>query len=275
MDSSMLQASAVAGGAAGLVGGSAGVDSQTGSAVSLGANGAGSMMSPAGVLAPFPMGGFPTGMAPFNGAFPGFGQQFSFPQGIEGQEAVEEEEDEELFVTKIYKKLPLLLIALPLALAVVVVVVVVVVNTVVVPVVVAVPTLFPKLAKAILRKKLARRPYSYPKSKNYQYTPAIEYEPPKVEAAYPATSYNDSYEAPYTPKPTYSAPAPVYFKPRPTYAPPAPAYPTAKPTYAAPAPSYSAPVYAATAKYKRHVAQPAVTPQQMESMEPIARLLQK
>ncbi|KAK2716646.1 hypothetical protein QYM36_006956 [Artemia franciscana] len=225
MDSSMLQASAVAGGAAGLVGGSAGVDSQTGSAVSLGANGAGSMMSPAGVLAPFPMGGFPT--------------------------------------------------ALPLALAVVVVVVVVVVNTVVVPVVVAVPTLFPKLAKAILRKKLARRPYSYPKSKNYQYTPAIEYEPPKVEAAYPATSYNDSYEAPYTPKPTYSAPAPVYFKPRPTYAPPAPAYPTAKPTYAAPAPSYSAPVYAATAKYKRHVAQPAVTPQQMESMEPIARLLQK
>ena len=164
----------------------------------------------------------------------------------------------------------------------VVVVVVVVVNTVVVPVVVAVPTLFPKLAKAILRKKLARRPYSYPKSKNYQYTPTIEYEPPKVEAAYPATSYDESYEAPYTPKPTYSAPAPVYSKPTPTYAAPAPAYPTAKPAYAAPAPSYSAPApsysapaYAAPAKYRRDVAQPAVTPQQMESMEPIAHLLQK
>ena len=75
----MLQTSDGVEGAAGL-NGSAGMGLQTGVLVSLGANRAGSMMSPAGGLVSVPLEGFPTGTGPSNGTFPIFGLQFLPPR---------------------------------------------------------------------------------------------------------------------------------------------------------------------------------------------------
>jgi len=88
-------------------GGSVIMGSQTGSLESLGTNRAGSAMFPDVVSVSFPMGRFPTGTDPLNGAFPGFGSQFSSPQDLL------EEGKEEPFLTKVNNDFSLLQLGEP------------------------------------------------------------------------------------------------------------------------------------------------------------------
>jgi len=90
----MLQTSDGVEGAATL-NASVSMGAQSRALVSLGANRAGSMMSPAGGLVSFPLEGCPTGRDPLNGAFPLFGSQFSPPQDLL------KKAEEEIILTKV------------------------------------------------------------------------------------------------------------------------------------------------------------------------------
>jgi len=94
MDPSMLQTSDGVEGAATL-NASVSMGAQSRALVSLGANRAGSMISPACGLVSFPLEGCPTGRDPLNGAFPLFGSQFSPPQDLL------KKAEEEIILTKV------------------------------------------------------------------------------------------------------------------------------------------------------------------------------